>query len=83
MTLIGIVQDGVVVFPSGVAPPEGARVTVVVAVEPDGTAKAGTAPESDREQLLRIMDRIAALPIEGSSDPCSARNHDQVLYGAP
>lgn len=29
----------------------------------------------------KILARIAALPIEGKTDPFSGRDHDEVLYG--
>ena len=39
--------------------------------------------EAEHRRILEIMDRIAALPIEGSEEPFSGRDHDKVLYGKP
>lgn len=85
MTLHGTIRSGVVVLEGGAALPEGTPVTVVVE-----QAQAATAPaqaermtEDHRRKLLAAMDAIAALPIEGSKEPFSGRDHDQVLYGKP
>ena len=52
--------------------PEGQRVRVTVAAEETATA----------EGVASILAEIAALPIEGSGNPYTSRDHDQVLYGA-
>ena len=39
--------------------------------------------DAERQRVLEIMDRIAALPIEGREDPFSGADHDKVLYGKP
>lgn len=35
------------------------------------------------KRRLEMIDRIAALPIEGSTEPFSGADHDKVLYGKP
>jgi len=84
MTLHGKIHNGTVVFDGSPNLPEGAAVTVFVQA-----ASAPPSPRRDRlseEELRRrnaIMDAITALPIEGSGEPFSGRDHDQVLYGKP
>jgi hypothetical protein len=39
--------------------------------------------EEEHRRIMEIMDRIAKLPIEGSGEPFSGRDHDKVLYGQP
>lgn len=84
MVMHGQVCGGVVVLDEGEQLPEGARVTVI----PDQQSQ--LLPEEprrmtpeDHAKLLSILDRIAALPIEGDTDPFSGADHDRVLYGAP
>lgn len=85
MTLHGTVQNGVVVFESSAPLPDGTPVTVLVEQCPP--ANGGKFPElmseEERQRVLAIINRIAALPIEGSSEPCSGEDHDKWLYGAP
>jgi len=40
-------------------------------------------PQEEHRRILQIMDRIAALPIEGNPEPFSGANHDNVLNGKP
>lgn len=76
----GRVQNGVVVLDANVQLPEGAlvRVETESAVPP-------MQPLSDLHRLerLRIIDRVASLPIEGATEPFNGSDHDQVLYGNP
>ena len=85
MTLHGTVRSGVVVLEGGAALPEGTPVTVVV--EPIQATAPPTQEErmseEEHRRIMEIMDRIAALPIEGSSEPFSGRDHDKALYGKP
>jgi hypothetical protein len=39
--------------------------------------------EEEHRRLLEAIDRIAALPMEGSQEPFSGADHDKVLYGKP
>ena len=50
---------------------EGQRVRVIVAPEE------ATRPQS----AASILAEIAAMPVEGSGEPFTSRDHDQVLYG--
>jgi hypothetical protein len=86
MVIRGRVHNGVVVFPEGVRLPEGSAVCIV----PEGTmaavsqrTAAGQLSEEEHRKRLDILAEIAALPIEGSSEPFSGADHDRVLYGRP
>ena len=59
--------------------PEGARVRITV--ETPQPAAAAEEPW-DHERAVREMEEVAALPIEGQTDPFAGRDHDHVLYGA-
>lgn len=81
MILHGSVQHGVIVLDEGGKLPEGTRVDVI----PSGTsAPAGDNGElspAEHRRVTELIDRIAALPIEGESDSFSGADHDQALYG--
>jgi hypothetical protein len=82
MTLHGKIQNGMVVFEGNPQLPEGAPVTVLVdPPRPAPAANDDQMSEEEHQRILAIMDRIAALPIEGSGEPFSGRDHDKVLYG--
>lgn len=51
--------------------PEGARLDLIVITheQPETNGKAA-----------KILAEIAALPLEGSSDPFAGREHDSILY---
>lgn len=80
MVIRGRIENGVVVLESPVSLPEGTEVTVMVHTDA-GTAEAAAAAE--RQRILEIMDRIAALPCENPGDTFSGADHDRVLYGEP
>jgi len=85
MTLQGRIHNGVVVLEGNAALPEGTPVTVVVD-RPQKIPKAGQSDlmsEEEQRRVCEIIDRIAALPIEGSTEPFSGADHDKVLYGKP
>ncbi len=81
MLIHGLIQNGVVVLQTAASVPEGAEVAVVVPAAPETAAKA--AVDAERQRAIQIMDRIAALPIEGMNDPFNGAEHDKVLYGKP
>ena len=81
MVIHGRIQNGVVTLQGDVSLPEGTEVTVLVPTESESVPKA--LPEAERRRILKIMDHIAALPIEGSTEPFSGADHDKVLYGKP
>lgn len=81
MVIRGLVQNGVVVLPGDVSLPEGTEVTVTVHAPTE--AREDQMSEAERRRILEIMDRIAALPIEGDNQPFSGADHDKVLYGKP
>ena len=81
MVIRGRIQNGVVVLDADAAVPEGTEVDVVVRAAPEAAVEAMS--EAERQRVLEIMDRIAALPIEGMTDPFSGADHDKVLYGKP
>lgn len=82
MVLHGKVHGGVVVLDEGERLPEGARVAVIPEVETPRERSDRMTPE-EHARVLGILDRIAALPIEGMTDPFSGADHDRALYGAP
>jgi hypothetical protein len=51
---------------------EGQKVQVVVASQDTPQSSGASA----------ILAEIAAMPVEGSGDPFTSRDHDRVLYGA-
>jgi hypothetical protein len=77
----GRVQNGVVVLDDNVRLPDGTL--VVVWPEAPVSAQSATQESSPEEQHRRLeaIDRIAALPLEGSSEPFRGADHDQALYG--
>jgi len=80
----GQVCGGVVVLDAGEQLPEGARVTVIPEQEaPDSQPPTDTMTPVQHARILQILDEIAALPIEGMTDPFSGADHDRALYGAP
>ena len=86
MVLQGKVENGVVVLEAGVQLPEGTHVTVVPRSrieEAKSASPKDLMSEEEHRRVLEIIDRIAALPIEGSQEPFSGRDHDKVLYGKP
>ncbi len=76
----GRIQKGVVVLEAA-SIPEGTEVAVIVPVAPK--AACGKILDAQRQRVLQIMDRIAALPIEGTGEPFSGAEHDKVVYGNP
>ncbi|HEV8132113.1 MAG TPA: hypothetical protein VGQ81_12730 [Acidobacteriota bacterium] len=85
MAVRGRVQNGVVVLADGVRLPEGTAVTVVpesVTEQPTPEGE-GRILEEEHRRVLEIIDRIAALPIEGPKEPFSGADHDKILYGKP
>ncbi len=82
MTLPGRIHNGVVVIDASAKLPEGTPVTVLVeqtaAMRPEERMS-----EEEHQRIMAIMDRIAALPLEGDAKPVSGRDHDKILYGQP
>ena len=85
MTLHGTIQNGVVVFPSSPALPDGTPVTVLVEQGQPARSSPATELMSEEERLrvLAILDGIASLPDENPGDTFSGADHDKVLYGEP
>jgi hypothetical protein len=82
MVLHGKILGGVVVLDEGAHLPEGACVSVIPEVEAPPERPDRMTPE-EHARVLSILDRIAALPIVGKTDPFSGADHDRVLYGTP
>ena len=70
MSISGIIQNGVVVFDSGLSLPEGTRVEIVVR-EP------AVKPPTLRDRLAKLAGTVDDLPSD------MARNHDHYIHGAP
>lgn len=85
MVLHGKVHGGVVVLDEGEQLPEGARVSVIPEITCPSISPlpSGEMTPEKHARLLRVLDRIAALPIEGDTDSFSGADHDRVLYGEP
>jgi hypothetical protein len=81
MVVRGRIHNGVVVLDADVSVPEGTEVTVVVPAAPPAAGEETL--DAERQRVLQIMDRIAALPIEGIGEPISGADHDSLLYGKP
>ncbi|MCC6361091.1 MAG: hypothetical protein IT450_20305 [Phycisphaerales bacterium] len=74
MTYQGKVRNGVVEFPDGQVPPEGA----IVRVEPILTENSAVADADEYiQEMLAIAGSAEGLPAD------LARNHDHYLYGRP
>jgi hypothetical protein len=82
MVIRGRVHNGVIAFGSEISLPEGMEVTVVVPAGAEAAAKE-VMSEAEHRRIMEIMDRIAALPLEGPDEPFSGADHDKVLYGKP
>lgn len=84
----GRVKNGIVVLEDDCGLPEGTPV-IVWPEMPSKRPSARTGEDADRmsdeehRRLLEAIDRIAALPLEGSQEPFSGADHDKVLYGKP
>ncbi len=79
MVVHGRVKNGVIVLDDAVSLPEGARVEVVVSSRADDSGDMMSSTE--RKRLKETLDRIAAIPLEGSDEPISGADHDRILYG--
>jgi predicted DNA-binding antitoxin AbrB/MazE fold protein len=78
MVIRGRIEKGVVVLEEPVSLPEGTEVTVLVRAASEEANEGALAAE--RRRVLAIMDRIAAMPIQGASEPVSGADHDKALY---
>lgn len=76
MTARGRVTNGTIVLENGCPFPEHTQV-VVWATETTDDDMA----EEGRNELLRAVEKIQALPVEGSRNGFSGADHDKVLYG--
>jgi predicted DNA-binding antitoxin AbrB/MazE fold protein len=52
--------------------PEGARLDLIVITHEQ--------PETNGKAAAKILAEIAALPLEGSTEPFAGREHDSILY---
>ncbi|MBI2190691.1 MAG: hypothetical protein HYU36_01745 [Planctomycetes bacterium] len=87
MVARGRVKNGIVVLESDSGLPEGTPVIVwpdaPLAHAAARTGEEDRMAEEEHRRLLEAIDRIAALPMEGSQEPFSGADHDKVLYGKP
>ncbi len=70
-TISAVYENGVLRPLAPLSLPEGQRVQVTVAREEAAEGQGAAA----------ILAEIAALPVQGSGDPSTSRDHDKVLYG--
>ena len=85
-TVEAIYENGTLLLMHPIALPNGTQVQVVVIDNERATssAKGGTIEytrPADGKTPAQIMAEIAALPLEGKTDPFSGADHDKVLYG--
>jgi hypothetical protein len=83
MTLQGTIQNGVVVLDGSAKLPDGTPVTVWVSGSKAAPVITELQTADERNRVLAIGRRIAALPDENPGDTFSGSDHDQVLYGEP
>ena len=76
MTLLGHIQNGVIVLDQDVPLPEGAAVEVQVIVPPPEVS-----PESELPTLAESLKDFIGILEDLPED--AARNHDHYLYGTP
>ncbi len=81
MILRGSVQHGVIVLDKGSQLPEGTRVDVIPAETSAAPGDKAELSPAEHRRVSELLDRIAALPIEGGTEPFSGADHDQALYG--
>jgi hypothetical protein len=80
MLIPGRIHNGVVILQGDISLPEGMEVTVVA---PASKVVGEVLSDAERHRVLDIMDRIAALPVEGSAQPFCGADHDKALYAKP
>lgn len=73
-TVEAIYEDGVLRPMKPIALPEGTKVDIIVVSKE--RVPAAREPSD-------ILAEIAALPVEGSTEPFSGRDHDSALYRKP
>jgi predicted DNA-binding antitoxin AbrB/MazE fold protein len=73
-TIQAIYEGGVFKPREAVALEEGAAVELTVRAEPPFVP-------ADAAAVLRFVEEIAALPLEGPDDGFSGADHDKILYG--
>ena len=71
----GHVVKGVIVLEDGVQLPEGAAVQVYLDVA------GGAGRSSEFAAVRETIRHIAALPLEGLTEPFSGSQHDEAIYG--
>ena len=79
MVVHGRVKNGVIVLDDAVSLPEGALVQVIVSSQPDDAGDKMS--DIERERVKEMLDRIAAMPLEGPNELFSGADHDRILYG--
>lgn len=70
-TVYAVYENGVLRPLAPLSLPEGQRVRVIVASE----------ESTQSQRAASILAEIATLPIQGSGDPFTSRDHDRALYG--
>jgi predicted DNA-binding antitoxin AbrB/MazE fold protein len=72
-TLKAVYRDGTLVLDKPLPITNGDEVKVVVISD--------DRPKSKASRVAERLAEIAALPLEGKSEPFSGRDHDRILYG--
>ena len=78
MVIRGRIQKCVVVLEADASVPEGTEVAVVVPATPETASE--MILNDQRQRVLQIMDRIAAMPIDAVDEPFSGAEHGNVLH---
>lgn len=77
LQLTAVFENGVLRPTQPLALPEGTTVQVLLLSPPASAAQ----PLPGQRTPAEILDEIAALPVEGSGDAFTSRDHDRALYG--
>lgn len=70
-TISAIYEGGTLILEKPLSISEGSKVEVVVFSK----------EKKDKRTVAEILAEIAALPLEGSGEKFSGRDHDRILYG--
>lgn len=71
-TISAVYENGTLILEKPLAVSEGVKVEILV-----------LSPKDKRQEKTsaEILSELAALPIEGKTDPFSGSDHDKILYG--
>lgn len=71
-TVSAVYENGTLILDEPLAVSEGVKVEVIVLLPKD---------KRQEKTPAEILSELAALPMEGKTDPFSGSDHDKILYG--